>query len=59
MISLKKKLADFHHFPEKFVIFIIGVNKLDIRKINQKNLLHFVIFCIFFVIFDLDKIKGF
>ena len=54
-----KKLADFHHFSGRFVIFNIGVNKLDIRKINQKKLTSFRYFLHFFVIFDLDKIKGF
>ena len=49
MHFFEKKLADFHHFSGRFVIFNIEVNELDIRKINQKKtyfiLLFFAFFC--------------
>ena len=34
MHFFEKKLADFHHFSGRFVIFNIEVNKLEIRKIS-------------------------
>lgn len=52
MHFFEKKLADFHHFSGRFVIFNIEVNELDIRKINQKKLtsfccfLHFLLYLI-------------